>query len=67
MCRTRDLQNEIKKTSNDWNKNYRAAHQPLESPDCYALPLIAFVLGLAFHKTLPSPSKILAITGRFFG
>jgi hypothetical protein len=67
MCRTRDLQNEIRKTAREWNHNYQATQQPLESPDCYALPLIAFVLGMVLHKTLPSPSKILAITGRILG
>lgn len=67
MCRKAELQKQIRQTAADLDKNYELANQPLESPECYALPAIAFVLGVALHKSLPSPRKILSITAKLLG
>lgn len=64
MCRAKELNEQIKKTANDLKKNHALANQELESPVCYALPVIGFILGLSLHKSLPSPAHIIAMTAK---
>jgi hypothetical protein len=59
MSKASDLIQEIQLTRAKFHQDLSLANQELESPACYALPLIAFVLGLSLHKSVPNPSKVL--------
>lgn len=60
MCKTRELEQELKETMAELEAARETVNQPLESPLCYALPLSAFVLGFAFHKKLPKAITTLS-------
>lgn len=61
MCKTRDLLQEIAYTEASLEQNRALANQELSSPACYALPLLAFVVGVTCHKSLPDPIGLLGI------
>jgi hypothetical protein len=61
MCKTQDLLQEIALTEASLEQNRALANRELSSPECYALPLAAFVVGLVCHKSLPDPIQLLGI------
>jgi hypothetical protein len=67
MSKASELIKEIKITRASLDQSLALANQELESPACYALPLMAFIVGFSLHKSVPNPSKlILALVGSPF-
>lgn len=67
MTRSSELLKAIKQTEAELEHSLAQTQSDLASPACYALPLAAFCLGLALHKSVPNPSKLLfALVGSPF-
>lgn len=60
MTSSSKLIKEINRTDAAIESHLETIDEGLPKPACYALPLAAFVLGLSFHKVVPSPIPLIA-------
>lgn len=62
MSKASSIIQQIKMVERSIDKHEKTLEQPLSSPQCYALPALAFIIGISADKAVPDPFKYLPLT-----
>jgi hypothetical protein len=61
MRDSKQLMKEIDKTDAAITRHKKMIGKGLESPACYALPLLGFIVGLTCQRFVPAPKRLLSL------
>lgn len=61
MFSANKLIKQIKETEASINRQKKNVDKGLESPACYAVPLLGFLVGMTCYKYLPEPKRLFAL------